>query len=214
MASATVERIGPFDAVDVHVDKARHDRVLPQIEVEIAGRPRRSFPQHVDDAIAVDDDGRRAHQPIGQDDVGVSEEDHGRLDLSQKSLRPSSGRGEALSARKSVAVGVLQQRAQPALVGRRKHDDARALGRREAAVVVVVAVERHERAAELPGEAVVLDVRRPAQVVVLEHEQHVPAERRPHVCRRRRSGCSRRHRCAAARRGVRGGGRARRTECP
>ncbi len=72
-----VERVGPFDTVDVHVDKARDDRVLAQVEVEIAGRPRRRVPQHVDDAIAVDDDGRRAEQPIGQDDVGVSEKDHG-----------------------------------------------------------------------------------------------------------------------------------------
>ncbi len=33
----TVERVGPFDAVHVHVDKARHDRVATKIEMQIAG---------------------------------------------------------------------------------------------------------------------------------------------------------------------------------
>ena len=75
----TVERVGPFDAVDVDVDEAGHDRVLVQIEVEIARRPRRSVPQHVDDAIAVEDDGRRAQQAIGQHDVGAQREQSHRL---------------------------------------------------------------------------------------------------------------------------------------
>ena len=46
------------------------------------------------------------------------------------------------------------------------------------AVVEVVAIERDERAAQLPRQPVVLHVGRAPQVVVLEHEQHVPAAAR------------------------------------
>ena len=113
---ATVERIGPFDAVDVHVDKARDDRVLTQVEVEIAGRPRRRFPQHVDDAITVDDDGRRADQPIGQDDVGVSEKNHGRWSCPRRACGPRaavarrSRRGRARGRRFSEACATTARR--------------------------------------------------------------------------------------------------------
>src|SRR5262245_19361582 len=74
------------------------------------------------------------------------------------------------------AVHARQQFAQPALVGRRKHDHAGALLRREGAIVEIVAVERHERAPELSREPEVLDVARAPQIVVLEDEEHVPIQ--------------------------------------
>jgi hypothetical protein len=41
--------------------------------------------------------------------------------------------------------------------------------------------KRHQRASELAREAVVVQVGRATQIVVLEHEQDIPAERHAHV---------------------------------
>src|SRR5262249_50766439 len=43
-------------------------------------------------------------------------------------------------------------------------------------VVEIVAIERDERPCELPSQAEVLDVARAAQIVVLQHEEHVPLQ--------------------------------------
>jgi hypothetical protein len=102
--AALVEHVGAFDAVHVHVDEPRDDRVVPQIEMEIAWRSRRRIGSHVDDAIAVDDDRRGSEDAIRQDDVGVGEKDHAAytvVSICQSSLRPSSGSGTAPAARNS-----------------------------------------------------------------------------------------------------------------
>ena len=84
------------------------------------------------------------------------------------------------------------------------HDEhAAALGRRKPPIVEVVAVQRHQRAPQLLRQPVVPHVGRPPQVVVLEHEQHVPLQARAHVGRRGPPARWRRRRCAAARSGVR-----------
>ena len=67
------------------------------------------------------------------------------------------------------------------LVGRLDHEHAAALVRRKAPIVEIVAIHRDQRAAELLRELVVPDIRRAAQVVVLEDEEHVPLERVAHV---------------------------------
>ncbi len=127
----------------------------------------------------VDDDRRRAEQPIGEDDVGVSEQDHGRRSASAvcvlRAAAPPRRR-----ARNTVAIRLVEQLAEAALVRRREHDHPGTLGRRKRPVVGVVAIERHEGAPELARQAVVLDVPRPPQVVVLEDEQYVPPEAHAH----------------------------------
>lgn len=68
-----------------------------------------------------------------------------------------------------------QQFSKPPLVRRGQHHDAGALVRRETAVVEIVVIERDERAAELAGETIVMNVGGAAKVVVFQHEEHVPA---------------------------------------
>jgi hypothetical protein len=65
----TVERVVPVDAVHVHVDEAGNHVVA--VEVGTAAG------DDVHDPVAFDDDRPRAQQPIGQDDVGAGEANHG-----------------------------------------------------------------------------------------------------------------------------------------
>ena len=70
-----------------------------------------------------------------------------------------------LGVRNSLAVHAREQPPEPSLVRHREHDHARALVRGKLPVVQVVAIERHQRAPELPRQPVVLDVARAPQVV-------------------------------------------------
>ena len=79
------------------------------------------------------------------------------------------------------AVGAAQEPVQPRFVGRGEHDHACTLAGRKEAVVLVIVVERDERASKLSREAIVLDVAGAAQIVMFQHEQDVPSERGPHV---------------------------------
>ena len=128
-----------------------------------------------------------AEDAVRQDQVGARKQNHvdprPRLlriirlrRCATGALRPSSGSARAPAARNRRAIDLAHQLAQPALVGRREHDHAGALGRRKAAIVEVVAIERDERRAELTRQAVVHQVGGAADVVVLEHEEHIPAE--------------------------------------
>ena len=52
------------------------------------------------------------------------------------------------------------------------------------AIVEIVAIERHQRAAELAGQAVVLDVAGAAQIVMFDHREDIPPELVAHVADR------------------------------
>jgi hypothetical protein len=64
-----VQRVVTADAVDVHVDEARHNVMAVEIG-SAAGR-------HVRDAVPFDDDRAWAEQAIGKNDVGARQPDHG-----------------------------------------------------------------------------------------------------------------------------------------
>ena len=96
-------------------------------------------------------------------------------------LPPLERKGRGAFCAEQVAIGEREHLAQPALVGRNEDDHAGPFSRRKHRVVFVVAVLRHERPGQLAGQPVVLDVPGPAQVFVLEHEEHVPAKAGPHV---------------------------------
>ena len=123
---------------------------------------------------------------IGQDQVAARQHDHraalagAPVDVHVDLVPFERQRGHIGRGAEGVAIETLEQRRQPVLVGRGEHQHAGALGRRELAVVEIVAIERHQRAAELTGEPEVQGVGRAAQLVVLHDEQHVPLEQRAH----------------------------------
>ena len=97
------------------------------------------------------------------------------------SFRPSSGSAApgrlTLAETKERAIDAHQQQRELAtLVGRVDHQHAAAFIGRKPAIVQVVAVHRDERAAQLLRELVVLQVGRAPQLVLLEHEEHVPLQ--------------------------------------
>ena len=77
---------------------------------------------------------------------------------------------------KQVRVDARQQCGEAALVGRRNHQHAGTRLGRKLAVVEIVAIQGHERAAELARQAVMLGVARAPQIGLLHHEQHIPAQ--------------------------------------
>ena len=79
------------------------------------------------------------------------------------------------------SVDAIEQPGQLPLVRRLDDEDAAAAVERKAAVVEVVAIQRDQRAPQLLRELVVLHVRRAPQIVLLEHEEHVPAQPHAHV---------------------------------
>ncbi len=74
--AAGIQRVGSLDAMDMNVHESRHDRVVPEVEVNIADGSRRRVRSDVDDPIALDDDGCGAQHAIGQHDVCVGQKDH------------------------------------------------------------------------------------------------------------------------------------------
>ena len=82
---------------------------------------------------------------------------------------------------KQMRVEAGQQLGEPALVGRGDDEHTRALRRRELAIVEVIAIERDQRAPQLPRQPVVLGVARAAQVGMIHHAQHVPSQLLAHV---------------------------------
>src|SRR5688500_9992972 len=91
----------------------------------------------------------------------------------------SSIEGDGFSA-EDFPVEALEQIQIPALLRRHQHDDTAAFVRREPAIVEVIAVERNQCPPELTCEAVMLAIAGAAEIVVLDHEQHIPAERLAH----------------------------------
>src|SRR6187401_3364532 len=69
---------------------------------------------------------------------------------------------------KHLAIHPRQQAAQPALVRGAEHDDPCSLVGRKQPVIEIIAIESDERATELPRQAIVLDVTRAPEIVVLE----------------------------------------------
>src|SRR5438067_8553839 len=96
-------------------------------------------------------------------------------------LAPLERQRARLPAAEHLAVHAREEPPQPPFVGHREHDHAGPFLRRKAAIVEVVAIEGDERPTELARQAEVLDVAGAAQVVVLDHEEHVPAEPLAHV---------------------------------
>ena len=78
-------------------------------------------------------------------------------------------------------VDAIEQRRELALVGSADDEHAGSFARRKPAVVEVIAIERHQRAAELLREPVVPDVGRAPQIIVFEDEKDIPLQPRAHV---------------------------------
>src|SRR5262245_36621007 len=75
---------------------------------------------------------------------------------------------------KQRAIDPAKQTGKITFVRRADDNHTRTLGRRKAPVIEVVAIERHESTSELAREAIVFDVPCATQLVMLEHEQHIP----------------------------------------
>ena len=83
-------------------------------------------------------------------------------------------------ATQDLPVQSFQELDEASLGRRHQHDDATAAFERELAIVEVVAIERDQRAPELSRQTIVLAIARTPQIVVLDHEQHIPRQRRAH----------------------------------
>src|SRR6185436_14722124 len=77
---------------------------------------------------------------------------------------------------KERPIDALEQQRELTLVRRIDHQHPTARHQWKTAIVEVVAIHRHQRAAQLLRELIVLDVRGAAQIVLLEDEQHVPSQ--------------------------------------
>ena len=145
---------------------------------------------------AVDDERPAGDDAIGQDQVAAARTIIGPVGLAgapvhvhvelvalERQREPTSG-----AARNTSRSSRFSSAASPFSSGAVSTSTPGALGRRKLAIVEIVAVERDQRAAQLAREPVVLAVARAAQVVVLDHEQHVPVEQRAHEAPRDRAG--------------------------
>ena len=83
-------------------------------------------------------------------------------------------------ARAHLAVDPLKQPREIRFVGRADDEDTRALRGRKPPIVEIVAIERDERALQLPREGEVPPVGRAAQIVVLDHVEDVPVQALAH----------------------------------
>ena len=79
------------------------------------------------------------------------------------------------------AIDTLHELRELLVIGRLDDEDAAGLAGREPAVVEVITIHRDERAPQIVREPVMAHVRRAAQFVFFEHEQHVPMQTMPHV---------------------------------
>ena len=77
---------------------------------------------------------------------------------------------------KQRLIRVGQQARERALVRRRAHEDARRERGRKSPVITEVAIERDERPAEIERALKMIAIGGAAQIVVLDHEEHVPAK--------------------------------------
>jgi len=78
-------------------------------------------------------------------------------------------------------IDALDELGELLMIGRVNHEHSARLARRKPAIVQIVAVHRDERPAKVVGEPVVAQVRRPAQLVLFENEEHIPVEVLTHV---------------------------------
>jgi hypothetical protein len=73
-------------------------------------------------------------------------------------------------------VEAFEQHHVAALLWRRQNHNAAAFRGWKFSIVEIIAIEADEGAAKLPSKAVMLIVTRAAQVVVFDHEKHVPVK--------------------------------------
>ena len=191
----------PLDAVHVHVDEPGHDVTSARVD----DRARRPGPPRAGGstaaiAVAVDRATRchrSTHRGPASDHVAagdarsrvVARPGPPAQSTCTCSLRPSSGKRRA-SASPAPRSSSRSTRRQDAAAARPRRGAVStstpplsAGGKR--AIVQVVAIERDQRAAQLPREAEVLAIGGAAQIVVLHHEQHVPLQLGAHGGTRR-----------------------------
>ena len=82
---------------------------------------------------------------------------------------------------KEQTIDAFDERGELLFVGRVDHEDAAGLAGRKPPIVQVIAVHRHERASKIVRKVIVTEVGRAAQLVLLEHEEDVPAQAQAHV---------------------------------
>ena len=141
----------------------------------VGRRVRRSSARH-HLAAAVDD---RRCDATASEQIDAQRQLSASLRLPIRSARAACGRRAARASRgkqmlrRGAASRPGQRRARRAP----RSPARRVPGRRKLPIVEVVAIERDQRAAQLARQAVVLDVAGAAQVGMVHHEQHVPAQR-------------------------------------
>ena len=134
----------------VNIDEAGNNRLMLQVETQIAGRRAQELPattSRMRSPSSTTAPGLRMRSGRTTCALARTIMPAARCRSVHTSLRPSSGLGALRSAAEERLVGVLQEPAQPAFVGRGKHDHAGALDRREPAIVGVVAIERDRASA-------------------------------------------------------------------
>src|SRR6266542_6208222 len=90
-------------------------------------------------------------------------------------LAPLERQRTRVGGPEKLAVHPRQQAPQPPFVRRAEHDHAGPFVGRKLPVVEIIAVQGHERAPKLPRQAEMFDIARAAEIVMLEHEQHIPS---------------------------------------
>ena len=93
-----------------------------------------------------------------------------------KSRAVRNGAGIDWGRPKQRAIDPAKQTGKITFVRRADNNHTRTLDRRKAPIIEIVAIERHEGTAELARETIVFDVPCATQLVMLEHEQHIPLE--------------------------------------
>ena len=97
--------------MDVDIDEAGNNRLMLEIETQVARRRSWSLGHDIEDAIAFEQNRARAQDAIGQDHVRIGEDNHGRSPpICHTSLRPSSGLADAFAERKSDSSASLSSR--------------------------------------------------------------------------------------------------------
>lgn len=82
---------------------------------------------------------------------------------------------------KQRPIDPFQKRTQPRLVWSPKDDHTGPFRRGKLPIIDIVSVQGDKRPPELPGEPIMLDVPRSAEILVLEHKQDIPVQTVPHI---------------------------------
>ena len=166
--------------MNVHVDEARSDVAAGQIDARLIRTDRPRPRRELGDPARFDDERLPRHDAVRQDETRARQECSHRQSDVTSTLRPRSGSGVRPRAQHASRSMWRSNRTSAA---RRRAEQTITPGlsiRRKPAVVEEVVVERDDRPAELARAAKVLDVAGAAQIVVLEDEEHVPAQIVPH----------------------------------